>query len=175
MSRGWWESATGLGLAQGDLFEHRVFPEVLSGNAGEVGDRGESILKRGSLLVVTQSCEFENGRNPEMVVLCRSYLLREYEQALGRVMGKDVLESIRQGRREGLHMLAAPGGNGESNGILIADFRQVVVLPSTLPIEWVKGTNPRWRLVSPYVEHFSQSFARFFMRVGLPIPIPSFK
>ncbi len=30
---------------------------------------------------------------------------------------------------------------------------------------------PRFRLLPPYREHLSQAFARFFMRVGLPIPI----
>jgi len=29
----------------------------------------------------------------------------------------------------------------------------------------------RFRLLPPYREHLSQAFARFFMRVGLPIPI----
>jgi len=29
-------------------------------------------------------------------------------------------------------------------------------------------------LRSPYLEHFSQAFARFFMRVGLPTAIPPF-
>jgi hypothetical protein len=32
----------------------------------------------------------------------------------------------------------------------------------------------RLRLLPPYREHLSQSFARFFMRVGLPIDIPPF-
>jgi len=30
------------------------------------------------------------------------------------------------------------------------------------------------RLLSPYREHLSQAFARFFMRVGLPVDIPPF-
>lgn len=29
----------------------------------------------------------------------------------------------------------------------------------------------RLRLLPPYREHLSQAFARFFMRVGLPVPI----
>jgi hypothetical protein len=32
----------------------------------------------------------------------------------------------------------------------------------------------RWRLQSPFLEHFSQAFARFFMRVGLPSAVPPF-
>ena len=33
----------------------------------------------------------------------------------------------------------------------------------------------RIRLLPPYRELLSQAFARFFMRVGLPVDIPSFK
>jgi hypothetical protein len=33
----------------------------------------------------------------------------------------------------------------------------------------------RWRLESPFLEHFSQAFARFFMRVGLPSAIAPFR
>ena len=33
----------------------------------------------------------------------------------------------------------------------------------------------RWRLLSPFLEHFSQAFAPFFMRVGLPAAIAPFK
>lgn len=32
----------------------------------------------------------------------------------------------------------------------------------------------RWRLRSPFLEHFSQAFALFFMRVGLPFGIPKY-
>ena len=32
----------------------------------------------------------------------------------------------------------------------------------------------RWRLRSPFLEHFSQAFSRSFMRVGLPSAVPEF-
>jgi hypothetical protein len=35
----------------------------------------------------------------------------------------------------------------------------------------VQRNRARFRLLPPYREHLSQAFARFFMRVGLPIPI----
>jgi hypothetical protein len=45
--------------------------------------------------------------------------------------------------------------------------------------EWLElraiGGRLGWRLQSPYLEHFSQAFARFFMRVGLPSAVPPFK
>ncbi len=34
--------------------------------------------------------------------------------------------------------------------------------------------SPRPRLLPPYREHLAQAFARFFMRVGLPVDIPAF-
>jgi hypothetical protein len=37
---------------------------------------------------------------------------------------------------------------------------------------WVEINETAFR--SPYLEHFSQAFARFFMRVGLPSTIPGF-
>ena len=45
----------------------------------------------------------------------------------------------------------------------------------TLPIDFVESyyanQGDRLRLRSPYLEHLSQSFARFFMRVALPIEV----
>lgn len=44
-------------------------------------------------------------------------------------------------------------------------------IPMQLAKEIAKQNSPRLRLCPPYREHLSQSFARFFMRVGLPINI----
>ena len=54
----------------------------------------------------------------------------------------------------------------------IADFHEV----STLPREFLESLlaargRDRPRLLSPYREHLSQAFARYFMRVGLPVPV----
>ena len=37
------------------------------------------------------------------------------------------------------------------------------------------GLGPRGRLQSPFLEHLSQAFARFFMRIGLPSTVPEFR
>ena len=44
---------------------------------------------------------------------------------------------------------------------------------STLKLH-LKNAKNCLRLLSPYREHLSQAFARYFMRVGLPQNIPSF-
>ena len=55
----------------------------------------------------------------------------------------------------------------------IIDFKSVV-LPVGFLRNFAVQQGPRVRLMPPYREHLSQSFARFFMRVGLPVDIPSF-
>jgi hypothetical protein len=58
---------------------------------------------------------------------------------------------------------------------LIVDFRQIFSLPFEYLTTRAEELGDRWRLDSPFLEHFSQAFARFFMRVGLPSAIPPFK
>ncbi len=58
---------------------------------------------------------------------------------------------------------------------LVVDFREIYSLPFELLTLQAEAAEKRWRLKSPYLEHFSQAFARFFMRVGLPSAIPPFK
>lgn len=50
----------------------------------------------------------------------------------------------------------------------VVDFHQLFVLPKSLVIEVAAANGARLRLSSPYKEHLSQAFARYFMRVGLP-------
>lgn len=56
--------------------------------------------------------------------------------------------------------------------IRLVDFHEVFTIPYAFLESLLaqRGEN-RYRLLPPYREHLSQAFARFFMRVGLPIPI----
>lgn len=74
------------------------------------------------------------------------------------------------------HMLAACDLEGFEHEIQIVDFRTVFSVPFGFLTELARRRpNKRLRLRSPYREHLSQAFARFFMRVGLPADIPPFK
>jgi hypothetical protein len=54
----------------------------------------------------------------------------------------------------------------------IVDFHEVFTLPrGFLESLLVARRRDRPRLLSPYREHLSQPFARYFMRVGLPVPV----
>jgi hypothetical protein len=88
---------------------------------------------------------------------------------------RGVWEEVRQGRREGLYLVPSPEHPENNRDALVVDFRQIISLPIAYVTRHAGGLGTRWRLQSPYLEHFSQALARFFMRVGLPSAIPPFK
>jgi hypothetical protein len=56
--------------------------------------------------------------------------------------------------------------------IRVVDFHDIYSLPKIFLESFLRERKKlRIRLSPPYREHLSQSFARFFMRVGLPTPI----
>jgi hypothetical protein len=57
----------------------------------------------------------------------------------------------------------------------IVDFHRLWVLPKDLTTALAKASGKRLRLVSPYREHLGQEFARYFMRVGLPLNAAEFE
>ncbi len=64
---------------------------------------------------------------------------------------------------------------GNNRLALVVDFGEIYSLPVAYLANHAGQQGDRWRLQSPYLEHFSQAFARFFMRVGLPVQIPEYK
>lgn len=123
---------------------------------------------------MTQSCDLENGK-VDFVALCPIYALVEFEQANHSFTQKGAWEKVRKGRVEGLYLLGSPREPSNNREALVVDFREIYSLPFSFLSRHAEQQSERWRLKSPYLEHFSQAFARFFMRVGLPSAIPPFK
>lgn len=137
------------------------------------------------VIVMTQACDLAEDK-VRNVILCPVYHVEEYRrlwEAPARARGQNptdrsftkTLTEVKGGRVWNLTMLDKrdrPEEGGLSIPIQIVDFHEVFSLPLTFLRQWVRtrGTN-RLRLSPPYREHLSQAFARFFMRVGLPIDI----
>lgn len=83
------------------------------------------------------------------------------------------LEDVRRGNRPGFHMLAASEVGEFAREVRIVDFRKTWSLPFNYLQS--KANKLHLRLLPPYREHLSQAFARYFMRVGLPIDIQPFR
>jgi hypothetical protein len=125
------------------------------------------------LIVVTQSCDLEQ-RKIRLVAVCPIYTLAEFEAVNVGFTKKGRWNEVLKGRMQGLHLLASPTNPANNREALVVDFREIYSLPFDYLVGRATQLGPRWRLRSPYLEHFSQAFARFFMRVGLPSTIPPF-
>ena len=172
MTSQWWERTEGRDLAQGDLLPRCQMP-VFRGASVDSGEIQEEFIETATLIVLTQSCDLENNKVPN-VAMCPIYTLPEFE-AVNPAFKKQIeWENVRKGRRDALHLLAGPDDPGNNLDSQVADFAHIVSLPVDYLANHAESLGQRWRLKSPFLEHFSQAFARFFMRVGLPSSIAPF-
>jgi hypothetical protein len=167
MSVTWWSRIEGPRLAQGDLIPDCLLP-VFTGNISD--GTIEEVVQRARLIVVTQSCDLEN-RKVAFVALCPLHTLPEFEATNRTFVEKIGWEQVRKGRVEGLHLLASPETPSDNRHAYIVDFGHIVSIPFDYLEQHAAAIGHRWRLEPPFLEHFSQAFARFFMRVGLPSAI----
>lgn len=174
-AKSFWTKITGNKLAQGDLLEDCLVPEY-GADFGAGGDGTSEVLTVGTqtLIIVTQSCDLENEK-VELVAMCPTYTLDEFEEFNPQFLKKGYWEQVRKGRHDALHLLGSPDNPDDNRGALVVDFGQIFSLPPAYLEKKAEATGQRLRLESPYLEHFSQAFARYFMRVGLPSSIPAYK
>ena len=153
-------------IRQGDLIYscHIIIPisDIHTGS----GQKAEVQVR--DAIVMSQSCDIEQ-KNIDLVLVCPFVPLSDFDHELARsARGK---EKFRQGNLPGYHLLNKCDIEGFKTDFLVVDFRNLFVVPLTYLSQ---KTGPRIRLLPPYREHLSQAFARFFMRVGLPVNIPKF-
>lgn len=181
---GFWErltpSALGAGvplLAQGDVLENIEVPDF-EGLGTEAPIDGVVEYRRRRLIVLTQSCDL-GDREPadQQVLLCR--LLGARAALDGPPPGnnwrgkpKERFNTLVKGFRPDAHLLGDWENPGDPAEAKVASFRHL----HTLRLDQVRAAasrvDVRHRLRSPYREHFSQAYARFYMRVGLPTDLP---
>lgn len=168
-----WIATSGSVIAQGDFLRDCLIP-LFKPDFRKGLSEEEIPVAPGNLIIVTQSCDLENAK-VQYVALCPIHTLAEFESVNPNYAKKGRWEEVRKGRIEGLHMLASPENPEDNRKALVVDFRQIISLPFAYLCDHAGSLGQRWRLQSPFLEHFSQAFARFFMRVGLPSSIPAFK
>lgn len=111
----------------------------------------------------------------DLVLVCPLWSLEEFGKANGYFKSTDGKEQLRRGNIPGYHLVAPCEIQDWKREIRVVDFRTVFALPFEFLKKFVAESPKRLRLLPPYREHLSQAFARFFMRVGLPAEIASFK
>jgi len=160
-------------LLQGDFISECpiiVPPSELITGAQEVNTRVVTY----NIVVMSQSCDLVQGKL-DLVLVCPIWPLSEFEKTSEYYKSKEGKEALRRGYIPGYHLLNKCEIKGFETDFLVVDFRNVYSVPFDFLKNLAKNRGKRVRLLPPYREHLSQAFARFFMRVGLPVDIPSFK
>ena len=154
-------------LQQGDFIKdcQVVIPPqgLVSGQSVDI------VIEQMDVIILTQSCDLANNKI-EFVLVCPYFDLEEFismvpvERRNTLKARKKLVNDMKSGVMPAFHLLK----NDDGPFAYVVDFRnvygvhkQVLETLSTKPVM-------RRRLLPPYREHLSQSFARYFMRVGLP-------
>lgn len=157
-------------LEQGDIISRCLIPVPTKGVYQSVLDgTGEADIdiREADIIVLSQSCDLENDKI-ESVILCPIWPLKALVEKNPHFKSSDAKESLRQGKEPAYHLLDDHTEAQTSLPISVVDFHQIHALPKAYLEAIAEKSDQRLRLLSPYKEHLSQAFARYFMRVGLP-------
>ncbi|HAC16347.1 MAG TPA: hypothetical protein DCE78_10455 [Bacteroidetes bacterium] len=173
MSYPWYKVITesSMDLNQGDLIPN--CPIVIP--PSEITSEGYTDVdfKEIDSIIMTQSCDLSHEK-VEIVLVCPYYSLSQFlanlpsDQVRSNKAKRKVIEQLRKGYLPSYHLLNKDVETPNLDEWQVVDFRNVYGIHFSSLLSIVDKLDRRVRLLPPYREHLSQSFARYFMRVGLP-------
>lgn len=177
----WYEIVEETGeLEQGDFiddFEVLVTTYIPNETEADMPTyRAKGISHKYNLVIVSQSCDLENGKL-DCVLLCPRIKCSEYIELTKNYGAKSIannLENIKQGRQLNYCMLNNCELPDLSCEIQLVELGKIFSVPYDIIKQIVKPYGKRLRLLSPYKEYLAQAFAHYYMRVALPIDIEKF-
>jgi len=176
----WYNMVEGDDLEQGDIVENCpvfIVPDDLPTSLSGI----EKVFKEANfdirdVIVMSQSCDLAKGHEKiSNVLLCSIWSKMVIaEKFKSKKEESNWWENARNGRMSRFHILNKFNNVSNKKDFRVVDFGETY----TLPLKYFRNLasqEKHLRLLPPYREHLSQAFARFFMRVGLPVNIPPFK
>ncbi|WP_129671897.1 hypothetical protein [Candidatus Chloroploca sp. Khr17] len=169
----WYETANPEeGITQGEII--RNCPVVIPPDTIDLAHNSIDVKVRSyDVIIMSQACDLENQKL-DVVVVCGLWKFSDFEGTNQYFKSKAGKEALRRGNVPGYNLLNKCDLEGAEFEFSVVDFRNIFGLPFNFLTQFTKTNPPRVRLLPPYREHLSQAFARYFMRVGLPVDIPSF-
>jgi hypothetical protein len=138
-------------------------------------------LRKSDCIVMTQTCDLVQNK-VSCVTLCTVRSLNQFKQDYERLHeaplnhGKweGMKKELKDGRWNNFGMLnpyePEPTAKMSRQEARLVSFEVIYTLPCEALQIWAQtSTKTRLQLLPPYREELSQAFARYFMRVGLPI------
>ena len=175
-------------LTQGDLILNCPLvtwnPQPLQPDVGGATESLRAMVDaiEADVVVMSQACDLEQEK-VNNVVLCPHLSLTEFRaiwEADMREHGQNpsarawgsYCRHICDGYVWNLTILDMGSSRSLTTEHRIVDFRDIYTVPrGFLESLLIRRQQPRLRLLPPYREHLAQAFARFFMRVGLPVGV----
>lgn len=158
-------------LTQGDILSDCVvcIPQMEWYNRHKGEDEQTSPVihtREHTVIILSQSCDLAH-KKIDSVVVCPIYSLQYFIENNQRFQENvKFLLALAKGNSPSYHLI---GDNNDSFSVV--DFHRIYALPKPYLEDLAGKSSARKRLLTPYKEHLSQAFARYFMRVGLPIDI----
>jgi hypothetical protein len=157
-------------LQQGDFIPQ--CPIVLPPKNLPEGENVDIEFDKIDSVILSQSCDLVNNKL-DIVLVCPYNSLQTFlnnlpasERSTKKAREK-AGNNLRKGLLPGYHLLQK-NENSPFEDYQVVDFRNVYGVHIESLTQVVSELEQRIRLLPPYREHLSQSFARYFMRVGLP-------
>ncbi len=174
----WYETIqTSDDITQGDLIDNCPIPIPNQSLFLSIIESKEEVeepidVKQANIVVLSQACDILNEK-VDSIVVCPRWPLDKLIKTNAYYKSSKARESLRQGKEPSYHLLNQYSSNAISIGYSVVDFHRIYSLPKKYLISIASNIELRLRLLPPYREHLSQAFARYFMRVGLPLDIDS--
>ena len=162
-------------ITQGDIIGNCPIPipnvAIYKAIVEEKNEVDEPIeIKEADVIILSQACDIENEK-VESLVMCPVWALKVLVNANEYFKSSNSRESLRQGKEPSYHLLNKYESKRICLDYSVVDFHQIYSAPKLFLKTFVNKQKNRLRLLPPYREHLSQAFARYFMRVGLPLDI----
>jgi len=162
-------------LQQGELIQN--LPILMSPKKIENDEKGKfkvnPVITRKNVIILSQSCDLEQEKI-KIITVCPFVTISELIENNAIFQDDNKKEDLRRGYFPYLHLLDKVSDIYFNNDLLVVNFRNIFTTHNEYLKDFVINQTSRIALKSPYIEHLSQSFARFFMRVGLPSTIKPF-
>jgi len=130
-------------------------------------------LKEIDTIVLSKSFDLINNKI-QVALVCPFYSLSGFisnlpKEQQGVKAHRKHIDNLKKGHLPGYHLLEKEGFDIFKGDYQVVDFRNVYGIHVNALRSLISSESKiRVRLLPPYREHLSQSFARYFMRVGLP-------
>lgn len=161
----WYGSVSAPQLEQGDfLSDCPLFKRSGDGTFSQ---------ESAQVILLSHSCDLAVEKL-EIVQVCPYWPLETLAAQVEYLRNRRGREDLRRGNLPGYHLLNRCTLPGLESDLFVIDFRSVFGVSFATARDLAQAQTPRRRLLPPYREHLGQAFARFFMRVGLPVDIPAF-